>query len=76
VNLYVSKSGKPEDAVGKKCVCNALVASIGPQQVRKGNHIERGLVTSGNDLGGIMRFMPPGGSMYTAADVVRTLLNE
>jgi len=73
--IYVSKGGKPEDTVGKKCLCNALVATIGHPQVRCGKHTERGLVTSGNDLPGISRFFPASGSTYNAADVVMELMD-
>lgn len=75
VTVYVSKGGKPEDSVGKKCLCNALVATIGHPQVRNGKRTEPGLVTSGNDLTGIRRFLPPNGSTYTAADVVTKLVD-
>ena len=73
-SLYVSKGGKLEDTIGRMCICNALLATIGYQQVRKGNRIEPGIVTSGTDLGGLGRFMPAGRLEYSAADVVRTLL--
>jgi nitronate monooxygenase len=73
--IYVSKGGKPEDAVGKKCLCNALVATIGHPQVRSGKYKERGLVTSGNDLPLIRRFRPASGSTYSAADVVTELMD-
>jgi nitronate monooxygenase len=74
VNLYVAKGGRAEETVGRKCICNALLATIGHPQHRKGGLVEPGIVTSGRDLNGITRFMPPGGVTYTAADVVRTLL--
>jgi hypothetical protein len=38
--------------------------------------VEAGIVTSGDDLTGIARFMRPGSTSYTAADVIRVLLNE
>jgi nitronate monooxygenase len=72
--IYVSKGGKLEDTVGKQCLCNALVATIGLPQVRSGKYKERGLVTSGNDLPGIRRFLTASGSTYSAANVVRELL--
>ncbi len=72
--VYVSKGGKLEDTVGKQCLCNALVATIGHPQVRCGKYKEQGLVTSGNDLPGIKRFLPASGSTYSAADVVTELL--
>jgi len=74
VSLYVAKGGHLEDTNGKKCICNALVANIGQSQVRSGKYIEYGLVTTGNDLKGIARFLKPSASVYSAADVVSHLL--
>jgi nitronate monooxygenase len=76
VTVYLSKGGIQQNTVGKKCLCNALVATIGHPQVRGGRYIERGLVTSGDDLSGIARFMPQGEPIYRAADVVNKLLNS
>jgi nitronate monooxygenase len=73
VTRYVAKGGKVEDTVGKKCLCNALMANIGHPQARNGKYIEAGLITSGNDLTGIARFLPPKASTYTAADVIAKL---
>ena len=39
-----------EDTVGRKCLCNALMANIGHAQVRKDNVVEPPLVTVGDDL--------------------------
>lgn len=72
--VYVAKGGKLEDTVGKICLCNALVATIGLPQVRSGKYTEVGLVTSGNDLPGIKRFFPTNGTTYSAADVVTKLM--
>ena len=75
LTVYVSKGGKEENTVGRTCLCNALVATIGHPQVRSGRYVERGLVTSGDDLTGIARFLPPGEPIYHAVDVVKKLLN-
>jgi nitronate monooxygenase len=75
VSVYVSKGGKPENTVGRKCLCNALMATIGHPQIRNGKYIERGLVTSGDDLTGITRFLPANRSTYSAADVVKEMLS-
>ncbi len=74
VTVYVSKGGKAEDTAGRKCLCNALLADIGLPQIRSGRRIEAGLVTSGDDLSGITRFLPANRMAYTAADVVARLL--
>lgn len=74
LSVYLSKGGKPEDAAGRKCLCNALMANIGHQQIRCGRHVEPALVTAGDDLVHIADFLPPDGSSYGAADVLRALL--
>lgn len=75
LSLYISKGGKAEDAAGRKCLCNALMANIGHQQVRCGSRVEPPLVTAGDDLTEIARFLPDSAATYTAADVVNTLLS-
>jgi nitronate monooxygenase len=74
VSIYVSKGGDPADTTGRKCICNALVASGGHPQVRAGRHVEPGIVTSGDALDELRLFMPPGSSEYDAAAVIQTLL--
>ena len=74
VSLFVSKGGKLEDTVGRKCICNGLLANIGYQQVRNGKREEYGLITAGDDLVTIARFLQPGRTEYSAADVVAQLL--
>jgi NAD(P)H-dependent flavin oxidoreductase YrpB (nitropropane dioxygenase family) len=73
VAAYLAKGGALADTVGRRCVCNALVANIGLGQVR-GKTIEPGLVTAGDDLAGLGRFMPETGTRYTAADVIARIL--
>jgi nitronate monooxygenase len=74
VTTYVSKGGKVENTVGRKCLCNALMANIGHPQTRNGKYTELPLITSGNDLTQIARFLSPGTSTYSAADVVAKLM--
>ena len=71
---YLAKGGREEDADGRKCLCNALAANVGHPQVRSEGAAERPLITSGDDLGEICRFLPPGASSYTARDVITKLL--
>jgi len=75
VSLFVAKGGKLEDTVGRKCVCNGLLANIGYQQVRNGRREEYGLITAGDDLVTIARFLEPGRTEYSAADVISQLLS-
>jgi nitronate monooxygenase len=73
-NVYVSKGGAVEDTVGRKCICNALISTSGHPQVRAGRLVERGIVTSGDDLLSVREFLHDGQMDYTAADVVSRLL--
>jgi len=72
---YVAKGGKLEDTVGRKCLCNALLANIGHPQARGGSE-EPALVTVGDDLNSIAQFLAPGRTSYGAADVVASLLSR
>ena len=74
VTTYVSKGGKAENTPGKRCLCNALMATIGHPQLRNGKLTDMGLVTSGDELTYLGRFLPPGGELaYTASDVIAKL---
>ena len=75
-NNYVAKGGDREETVGRKCLCNGLLANIGLAQVRGDDRVELPLVTAGDDLNIIAEFLAPGATSYSAADVVRILMNS
>ena len=72
---YVAKGGKLDDTVGRKCMCNALMANVGYQQTRKDGYVEPALVTVGDDLNTVAQFLAPGRTSYSAAEVVASLLS-
>lgn len=74
VTTYTAKGGDAESTAGRKCLCNALMANIGHPQHRGSSYVEQGLITSGNDVTELAAFLPPGGWVYSAADVVDRLL--
>jgi NAD(P)H-dependent flavin oxidoreductase YrpB (nitropropane dioxygenase family) len=73
IDAYVSKGGSAADAVGRQCLCNGLVASVGLAQVRAAGD-EQPLVTSGDELLRIPGFLGDRRS-YTARDVIDYLLS-
>ena len=75
VENYLAKGGKIEDTVGRKCLCNSLMANIGHQQTRKDGYVEPALVTVGDDLNTVAQFLAPGRDSYSAVDVVESLLS-
>ena len=76
VATYVAKGGKIEDTVGRKCLCNALMANIGHGQLRKDGTVEPPLVTVGDDLNTAAEFLKDGRDSYSAVDVVKSLLSK
>jgi nitronate monooxygenase len=73
IAAFVAKGGQESGALGRKCLCNALMADVGMPQIRRGI-TEKTLVTSGDDVADIARFLQPGAQSYTAADVIARLL--
>ncbi len=71
---FVKKGGDIDDTVGRGCVCNALSSAIGMPQVQVNGDIENQLVTSGDDVELISRFVPEGSTSYSAVDVVRSIV--
>ena len=74
VNSYVANNGAIEETAGRKCLCNALMANVGKEQIRGGGVVEPALVTVGDELNTVAQFLAPGATTYTAADVVNQLL--
>jgi nitronate monooxygenase len=72
---YVRKGGDIADTVGRKCVCNGLMATIDLEQVRKDGYHELPIVTSGDDVQTVARFLKPGQTTYSAGDVIDHLLS-
>lgn len=76
VKAYVHKGGALDETVGRKCVCNGLLANIGMGQRRRGSELEQPLVTCGNDVASIVQFLKsPEATSYAAANVVERLLS-
>lgn len=72
--LFVSKGGQIAETQGRKCVCNGLLSTIGLGQIQPGSYREPALLTAGDDVKELARFLPAGQQTYSAADVIRHLL--
>lgn len=73
VASYVAKGGKEEETRNKVCLCNGLMSVVGLGQVRKGV-VELPVLTSGDELVRIGRFVKQGQSGYSASDVIDYIL--
>lgn len=76
VELYVRKGGAPEDTIGRKCLCNGLMATIGLAQLQRNGYLERPLVTAGDEVQHLAHFLRDGKTSYTAREVVEYLLGQ
>lgn len=70
---FVAKGGEEAGTVGRKCLCNALLATAGHPQQRPRSEAEAPLLTSGDELRELGGFLA-GRTDYGAADVVAHLL--
>jgi len=75
-NSYVRKGGAIADTVGRKCICNGLLATVGLGQIRPGDHEEEALLTAGDEIALIAEFLQPGSDTYSAGDVIDRLLGK
>lgn len=74
-NKYLDKGGDPAELVDRLCLCNGLMAAIGLGQERSDGYHEAPLLTLGsstNEVAEMLQLFPEG---WTAADLVKTLLD-
>lgn len=69
ISTFLKKGGNKEETVGRKCLCNALMANIGHGQLRKDGSQELHILTSGDELTHLGEFLD-GRTSYTAKDVI------
>lgn len=73
VDAFVGKGGDLAETVGRRCLCNGLMADVGLPQVRESG-IEPELITSGDDLASLLTVA--GGAEYSAREVLAYLTRE
>jgi nitronate monooxygenase len=69
IDAYLAKGGRREDTVGRRCLCNELIATVGLGQRRDDGAVEPPLVTSGDELLRLGAFLA-GRDRYAATDVI------
>lgn len=75
VDTFLKKGGDESDTVGRKCLCNALMANLGRPQVQKDGSVEPTFFTAGDDLKALGIFLD-GRLSYSATDVIDFLRGE
>lgn len=85
-DIYEKKGGKRDDTINRKCLCNSLLATVGMPQNQEDGYVERPLLTAGDDLANLARYLlnpdaatfadePPANAKraYSAKDVIHYL---
>ncbi len=72
IDTYLKKGGTIEDTVGRKCLCNGLFAAVDQAQLQDNGYVEAIIITAGDDLQSIKRFVE-NKNHYSAAEVVQVL---
>lgn len=66
---FIAKGGDPAAMAGKVCLCNGLLATVGHGMPRS-RGAEPVLVTAGDDVAALGRYLAPGTCRYGVADVI------
>ncbi len=72
---FTKKDGTINETLGRKCLCNGLMANIGLSQTQKSGYEELALITEGNDVARIKELLSDNKSSYTVQDVITYLLS-
>lgn len=71
--VYERKSGRAQQTEGRLCLCNGLLANIGLGQRRSDGTSEAALLTAGDGVSSIARYVASGATTYSAETVVAAL---
>ena len=74
-SVFVEKGGALDETTDRQCLCNALMSNIGLGQTRSGG-TEQPLLTAGDDVVNVARFLSPGATTYRATDVIKLLTSQ
>ncbi len=77
VEDFLRKGGCESETVGRKCVCNGLMANVSLGQIQKSGTAEKPLITCGDDVVKTLNFLPSeSAKSYSALDVINRLLSR
>ena len=74
-HVFVKKGGTEADALGRKCLCNGLMANIGLGNTRGDGYTEQPLLTLGADLTGVHEMLKVFPNGWGAAEAIEYLLH-
>lgn len=75
VKDFLAKGGELSATVGRQCLCNGLMATVGLGQLRDYGP-EAPAVTAGDDFSFLDRVLKDGARSYSAVDIIDYLMND
>ncbi len=75
VSNFLLKGGRQDETIGKQCLCNGLLATIGLGQLREDGY-ELPIVTAGEDFSFISSLLNRSRLTYSAADVIDHIIKK
>lgn len=76
IHVFLRKGGSESEALGRKCLCNALMADINLGNTRGDGYVEPPLVTLGADLAGVTKMLAQYPDGWSARQALTYLLGE
>ena len=73
---FVRKGGQAAETEHRKCLCNALLSTIGLAQTRADGYVEPPLVTAGDHIGSLKEYLSPGHTSYCAKTVIDRIVTN
>ncbi len=73
IETFIKSGGALEDTVGRKCLCNGLMANIDLAQWQATEEFERPIVTLGDDVKSVRQFINASKKSYSASEVIDLL---
>ncbi len=76
IETYLKKGGLLEDTKGRKCLCNGLFAAVDQGQNQESGYTEMEIMTAGDEIANLKRYIPAGKTSYDAVDVLDFLRSK
>lgn len=74
--VFEQKGGDMNTTANRKCLCNGLLATVGQAQLRHGDYLEPAIVTAGDHILELDRFINGDMLTYSAKSVINYVLGE
>ncbi len=76
IETFLKKGGQLEETKGRKCLCNGLFSAVGQAQTQESGYHEMEIMTAGDEIANLKRYIPHGKNSYSVIDVLDFLKSK